>query len=146
MGVSYYANTVIGVEIDPEKLYSMKKVKAFEHDYDESWKHDPKTGKPLWVVKPVPAPGVEVRNQSYVFNLDDGDVYIAGYKVVAGPSNSAFIAAYHTATSSWSKVTSEQYSAEELNKVIEKFKDDLIKVGFWDSGKFGVHTFIEVNG
>lgn len=53
MSVSYKAYAVLGVKLGFNELFKPKKIKAFEHNFPEDWRVDPKTGKDLWSTYPV---------------------------------------------------------------------------------------------
>lgn len=48
MGVDVYAQALVGVRIPREKAFTIRRVRAFNHDFREDWSHDPKTGRELW--------------------------------------------------------------------------------------------------
>lgn len=137
MGCSYYAHTVIGIKVDPEKLYTEQRVKAFEHDHPEDWEVDPKTGKKLWVVEHVPIDGAE-------------DDKVAGYDLVEGQygSGSVFIALRHQRADYYHpedflslKTDGFDFSSKEVSDMA----DALTALGLWDPKSFGIHTFLVVS-
>ena len=48
MGATFSASACIGVRIPHDKVYTVRKVKTFAHDFPDDWTHDPKTGRELW--------------------------------------------------------------------------------------------------
>lgn len=53
MGCDYKAYAVLGVKLSKHELFKDKAIRAFEHNYPDDWKVDPKTGRQLWTTYKV---------------------------------------------------------------------------------------------
>jgi len=97
MGLDIYSYVVVGVKVDPKKLSTKTRVKAFDHDFDysEDFLFDPKTGKALWE-----------EELQLVSGYDSWTNTFFGYPVVSNtndwdnPNVEVFIALYVGKTSS----------------------------------------------
>jgi hypothetical protein len=79
MGVSAHPYAIIGVPIDIDRLYRWEKVKAFEHDFPEDWKVDPKTQKKLWAQKKISVlTGEEADEDDELESIGDFKLYRDG--------------------------------------------------------------------
>lgn len=133
MSCSYTAYTIIGVPVDPSKLYTEQRVKAFEHDHPEDWEVDPKSGKKLWKTEHIPVEGYDEDDEDYG--------RVAGYEIVkVGMDDEEwFIALDSDEVHSSGEQPSSTCTDYPSQDSILAFKAALEKLGFWNGG-FGIHT------
>lgn len=132
MGTTYYAQTFIGIPIDGEKLFTIKKVKAFKHDYPADWVCDPKDRRPLWkeVKKYLPHCNGYSKLGKYELTRTVGgvDVYVA-FKIHEINFSNCF---KHIPTA----------EIEAMVQIKKEMKKYLEPKGMWKEEDFGIYTLI----
>lgn len=60
MGCDATATAIIGFRMKTNSLFTLEKVKAFEHNYPDNYKVDPVSGKELWRLEWVAHPSLSL--------------------------------------------------------------------------------------
>jgi len=136
MGYDAYSFAVVGLAITANKLYTKKKVKAFEHNHPESMSFCPNTGKPLWGSVFVFLDGTEPEFEDFqelTVTLKSSE------ESIADPTTICFVghkkrAARDGPLCFWTMAEIEQIKIE--------LKETLSRYNLWDESKFGVYPVL----
>ena len=148
MSVTVACDTVVGVMFPKERLFGEKIEKTFDHNYPETMKFCPETGKKLWRVdKHAPLfPGLEC-----------GDDRFAGLKLVYGPAvhervgdnwesdHKTFYVGKTFQTNGYQDDKRVSFINEKvLTEAKAEVKAKLEPLGLWNEDNFGVWTVLYV--
>jgi hypothetical protein len=151
MSITVACDTVVGIKFEKKDLFEIKTVKAFNHNYPETMKFCPETGKKLWSIDKWSAkfPG-----------LERGDDRFAGLKLVNGPnvykkndeSTYGFESDPETFYIGKSFQTNGYQDDKRVSLITEKalaeskaeVKEKLEPLGLWDEKNFGVWTVLYI--
>jgi len=135
MGYDPHAATVIGIKFKCSEIIKKSTVKAYPHDYPETMKFCPQTGKKLWDVEFSLIDGTEPHEamlggldvkfanpESRIDNPDE-DIFV-GIASEAGVNDSKFLAGQNF---------------EEYKKKVQEVLEPL---GLWKESRFGIYTFL----
>lgn len=134
MGADYSAYAVIGVKVNRGDLFTDEKIKAFPHDFPDTFEYDPQTGRSLWQTRSVPITG---------YNVDDETV--AGYALIdAGDGSSYDYIALVAATETGSNGEDDDFEhvPHDLEKEKAKMKAALEPLGLWEGDQFGLWSIL----
>lgn len=130
MSVNYSAKAVIGVRINPDKLYAKKKFKAFDHNFSELQNFCSQTGRRLWIEKEFPIDGYDaIRNKLF------------GFPVVYGTDGSEAFICVAAATDTHSNGGNNSFMTSidiNLEWQKQKLKNVLLHLEMWDDAEFGL--------
>jgi len=151
MGITVAVDTVIGVRLSKDKIYKTDKVKAFDHNYPDTMKFCPETGKKLWKMDSWVArfPG-----------LERGDDRFASLKLVNGPYTykpneekslgydsdvETFYLGKSFETNGYQDDKRVSFiSPEMIANIKDKVRANLEPLGLWDEKEFGIWTVLYV--
>lgn len=124
-----HAHAIIGIKVDKNRLYQEpRRVKAFDHNYDEETFFCPKTGRRLWRSAPVAIPEW---HETYE-KLGEYKVYL-DYQREDDPIVSIL------------KLDEDNEFSEfpaNLEERKQELKDFLEPLGMWDESKFGLYCLL----
>jgi hypothetical protein len=127
MSVSYSASAVIGVMISVKDLLGPPvKVKAFNHQYDESVNFCPTTGQKLWKVK-----------QSYIKEYSEGD-NLNGVKCFYVQEENEILVGDGIKVDIYGSM-SNSMRINFVGDIKDKVRNALKPLGLWHEGSFGLH-------
>lgn len=141
MGADYTAGALIGIRVDPTKLYREKQEKAFKHSYPLDWKVCPKTGRELWRTVREPIDGAVSRYEG-----EDASK-IGPYDVTYGTDHeTAFICIVST-NDTYSNAGNDCAMVSipvgfNIVEEKEKLRETLEPLGLWDEKLFGLWTVL----
>ena len=157
MGTDYYAYAVIGLKVDPKKLFKVThiKVRACECDVDTSTKYCPDCGRRMFKTEAQN----EFLYQSGEYGEHNG-AKVCGYKVVWGTWHSSYdnkgnhvgyepqeaIIAYAVTTApTYGSHKQSEYTIGDLKMVFDAMKERLKSTGLWKDSNFGLHAVLYVS-
>ena len=153
MSVSIYANTIIGLPIDSDKLFEYRTVKAFDHDYtDPEMKFCPKTGKELWegccYLRDIIDDYEDLKDDEDISGLMyDECIFIGGYQVVSADDN-YYVCLKHMAVDrdgGWGQ--GDAFCKLPTDNQVNNFKRVMKEKELWnDDDSFGVHSIMYCGG
>ena len=136
MGADYSSYSIIGLKVDPDKLYTEAIRKTYNHNHPENMKFDPETGKKLWETRQEPISQFNESEEEFsgypvVFGTDRGEAFICIYCASGTYSNGG-------SNSSFTKID------EDFNLIKEKkeMKNLLEPLGLWNEKDFGLWTVL----
>lgn len=135
MSADFIAKAIVGIQVDPKKFYGPpKKVKAFPHNYDESVKFCPQTGKECWSTERELLGGVDKDLEKIgKFEIHKGTDDF--YHVVG------VVAATETNSNGGNEIDFVPIPAD-LEAQKQELKALLEPLGMWDESKFGLYTLL----
>lgn len=133
MGTTFYSYAILGIRLSFRALHDYKKVKAFEHNYPESWKVCPESGRKLWTSYWLAKP----------FVIGGGSTdRIEGFKIIEGEYEN-YDEGHRWQYVAISSVQSHEKGAGRAPldispETLAHFQEVLTKVGVWDEKAFGL--------
>lgn len=136
MSVIYRAQALIGVRIKPGKLFKIKTIKAFDHNYDQDIQYCPNTGRKLWTTSNEPIEGFTYKNMTF-----------GEYKVVTDTDAENYYICVYVADDTCSDGGPENCKTDlptlyEMNNEIKKFKEFLASKSLWEKEAFGLWSVL----
>lgn len=132
MGVDYEAYAIIGIPVRVSHFKEFKVVKAFEHNYPETMKYCPNTGKALWVT-----------HEHYTDAIDEdgvGDCKLNGIPLLRtdyyDEEDNFFVVALQVSTDCGDEMA--EFDPKEIKAKKKEIKEVLEPLGLWDESKFGL--------
>ena len=134
MGTDIYGKAGLGICVKGSDLFTTKKVKAYDHDYNNNFKFDPITGKSLWREEKVLK---QISGGHEAICMDENeDTWIIVLKHVSAKSP---------------RLYGPMYSGLHIDPILDstinefmKFVADMKDIGLWNN-TFGLYSWIEVS-
>lgn len=155
-----YAHTYVGIKIDTKKLFSIKKVKTFPHNYGEDFEFDPRSGKRLWreqtvynreIFKECFSDDEDVKDDEY--SLEELTIGQYGIVSLASSYKSSGSAEYVAVMLDASTRSHRSYSAgiqfigldpKQFSADYKKFKNQMQKFDLW-TDTFGIYNTLFIS-
>lgn len=124
---------IVGIRLDYDSLYTVTKVRTFEHNYPQSSNYCYVTGKKLWTDLRKPVVGYDEVNQK-----------LSGFKVeFSSDRGDAFICIAVATTTEYYKggkgnSMSQAILNASLDQQKQKLKEALLPLGLWNEEEFGL--------
>jgi hypothetical protein len=140
MGADYTAIAVIGIEIDEKKIPVTKhKEKTFNHNYPETVKYCPDTGKPLWKKWTTPNFTFDPDQESDETKL----IKLMDIEVFKGTDDKPVILGYGTNDTDSNGGNDYSFvNMPDINLIKTSLKNALEPYGMWKESEFGLYSVL----
>lgn len=148
MSVDYSALAIIGLRIDPTKLYGqIKTIRKLDHDFPETFKYHPETGETLWTKTREPIAAFVENDEVRGPDWDESGIChdfhpsgkLAGYQVISPLSiPHAFVVLLAVDSSGQSGFPIYAKIPTDLVDQMREFRVAMEKIEFWSTKNFGL--------